>query len=111
MNNIFNWITTRIMKRMEIRFGPRKEELSKTPFFNGKIIKGCLPNSTIDQLLEYYGQAIRYNIYNLDVIEKVCTIFFHIASTDNKLLQNISSSDWCKYKIVAAKLCLQEFFT
>ncbi|KAL2711925.1 odorant receptor 13a-like [Vespula squamosa] len=57
------------MKRMETRLGSRKEDLSETSFFDGKIIKDCLPDSTIGQLLEYYDRAIRYNEHNLDVIE------------------------------------------
>ncbi|KAL2732190.1 odorant receptor 13a-like [Vespula squamosa] len=81
------------MKRMETRLGSRKEDLSETSFFDGKIIKDCLPDSTIGQLLEYYDRAIRYNEHNLDVIENsVCTIFFHIVSTDDKLLQNLKQS-------------------
>ncbi|KAL2729749.1 odorant receptor 13a-like [Vespula squamosa] len=88
------------MKRMETRLGSRKEDLSETSFFDGKIIKDCFPDSTIGQLLEYYDRAIRYNEHNLDVIENsVCTIFFHIVSTDDKLLQNVSSSNWYIWQI------------
>ncbi|KAL2735748.1 hypothetical protein V1478_002762 [Vespula squamosa] len=45
------------------------------------------------------------NEHKLDVIEKsVGTIFFHIASMDDKLLQNVSSSNWCEYKMVEEEL-------
>lgn len=112
MNNILNWITLRIMKRMETQLGPRKKDLSEIPFFDTKIFKDCLPDGTIDQLLEFYGQAIRYNEHNLGVLERsICTIFFYIVSTDEKLLQNVSSSNRCKYKIVEAELYIEELFT
>ncbi|KAL2729730.1 odorant receptor 13a-like [Vespula squamosa] len=69
--------------------------LSQRLFFNGKTIKGCFQGSTLDQLLEYYSQAIRYNERNLNIIKEiVCTTFFHIGSMKEKLLQNVSSSDW-----------------
>ncbi|KAL2729787.1 odorant receptor 13a-like [Vespula squamosa] len=97
------------MKRMETRLGSRKEDLSETSFFDGKIIKDCLPDSTIGQLLEYYDRAIRYNEHNLDVIENsVCTIFFHIVSTDDKLLQNVSSSNWSTLQIFGKSRSIEE---
>ncbi|KAL2734638.1 odorant receptor 13a-like [Vespula maculifrons] len=90
-NNVLYGITTKIVKRMETRLRRRKEELSETPFSDDNII---------NRLLECSVQIIRYNDYNLDIIKKaICTIFFHIVSTDDKLLQNFSSSNWCKYKI------------
>ncbi|KAL2727368.1 odorant receptor 13a-like [Vespula squamosa] len=94
MNNILNRITTKIMKETETRLRRRKENLSQRLFFNGKTIKGCFQGSTLDQLLEYYSQAIRYNERNLNIIKEiVCTTFFHIGSMKEKLLQNVSSSD------------------
>ncbi|KAL2734647.1 odorant receptor 13a-like [Vespula maculifrons] len=93
-----------IIERMKTQLRQRKEVLSETPFFDGKTIKDCFLDSTIDRLLECYVQAIKYNEYSLDVIKKaICTIFFHIVSTDNQLLQNFSLSNWCKYKIVGAE--------
>ncbi|KAF7379250.1 hypothetical protein HZH68_017095 [Vespula germanica] len=89
---------------MKPQLRQRKEVLFETPFFDGKTIKDCFLDSTIDRLLECYVQAIKYNEYSLDVIKKaICTIFFHIVSTDDKLLQNFSLSNWCKYKIVGAE--------
>lgn len=101
-----------IIERMKTQRRQRNEVLSQTPFFDGKTIKDCFLDSTIDRLLECYVQAIKYNEYSLDVIKKaICTIFFHIVSTNNKLLQNFSLSNWCKYKIVGAEVYLQDFFT
>ncbi|KAL2729683.1 odorant receptor 13a-like [Vespula squamosa] len=61
--------------------------LSQRLFFNGKTIKGCFQGSTLDQLLEYYSQAIRYNERNLNIIKEiVCTTFFHIGSMKEKLI-------------------------
>lgn len=102
----------RIIKRMETRLRQSKGEPSQMPFFDNKTIEGCLSDSTIDQLLKYYGQAFKYNEYNLDIIEKaVCITFFHILSVDDNQFQNLSSKDWCKHIIVGAKLYLQEFVT
>ncbi|KAL2736977.1 hypothetical protein V1478_001262 [Vespula squamosa] len=112
MNNVSNRITTKIMKEIGTRLGRRKENLSERLLFNGKTIKGCFQDSTIYQLLEYYGQARGYNERNLNVRKEiVCTTFFHIVSMEEKLLQNVSSSDRCKFVTVAAELCVQEFFT
>ncbi|KAL2735618.1 hypothetical protein V1478_003258 [Vespula squamosa] len=112
MNNVLNHITTKIMKEIETRLRRRKENLSERLFYNGKTIEGCFQDSTIDQLLEYYGQARGYNERNLNVIKEiVCTAFFRTVSMEEKLLQNVSSSDQCKFVIVAAEFYIQEFFT
>ncbi|KAL2737096.1 odorant receptor 13a-like [Vespula squamosa] len=71
MNNVLNRITTKIMKEIETRLRRRKENLFERLFFNGKTIKGCFRDSTIDQLLEYYGQARGYNERNLNVIKEI----------------------------------------
>ncbi|KAL2723842.1 odorant receptor 13a-like [Vespula squamosa] len=94
MNSVSNRITTKIMKEIGTRLRRRKENLSERLFFNGKTIKGSFQDSTIDQPLEYYGQARGYDERNLNVIKEiVCTTFFHIVSMKEKLLQNVSSSD------------------
>ncbi|KAF7379257.1 hypothetical protein HZH68_017102 [Vespula germanica] len=70
MSNILSQMSTRIMKRIGTRLRWRKENLFQRLFFNGKIIEGCLPNGTIDEVLESYDQAIRFNKCNLNVIKK-----------------------------------------
>ncbi|KAL2735670.1 odorant receptor 13a-like [Vespula squamosa] len=109
MNNVSNRITTKIMKEIGTRLRRRKENLSERLFFNGKTIKGCFQDSTIDQPLEYYGQARGYDERNLNVIKEiVCTTFFHIVSMKEKLLQNVSSSDRCKFQSFVYKNSLPE---
>ncbi|KAL2737019.1 odorant receptor 13a-like [Vespula squamosa] len=71
MNNVSNRITTKIMKEIGTRLGRRKENLSERLLFNGKTIKGCFQDSTIYQLLEYYGQARGYNERNLNVRKEI----------------------------------------
>ncbi|KAF7379266.1 hypothetical protein HZH68_017111 [Vespula germanica] len=64
-----------------------------------------LSKNTIDQLLEYYDQTIRYKEYNLDVIKKlIYIIFFHVALMDDKLLCNFCLDDWYKYKKTGTRL-------
>ena len=65
-----------VQKRMGTRLRRRKQELSKTPLSDGKTIRGRLLDNTINQLSEYYGQAIRSNENNLDGMKKaVCATF------------------------------------
>ncbi|KAL2729708.1 odorant receptor 13a-like [Vespula squamosa] len=59
------------MKEIGTRLRRRKENLSERLFFNGKTIKGCFQDSTIDQPLEYYGQARGYDERNLNVIKEI----------------------------------------
>ncbi|KAL2734665.1 fatty acyl-CoA reductase wat-like isoform X2 [Vespula maculifrons] len=70
MSNILNQISLKIMKRIGTRLRWRKENLFQRLFFNGKIIEDCLTNSTIDEVLESYNQAIRFKKCNLNVIKK-----------------------------------------
>lgn len=112
MNNVLNRITTRIIKQMETRLQWKNENLSERLSLDGKTIKSYFQDNTIDQILEYYGQAIRYNGRNLNIIKEiVCMTFFHIISIEEKLLQNFSSSEWSKFVIVGRELYIQEFFT
>ncbi|KAL2732129.1 odorant receptor 13a-like [Vespula squamosa] len=71
MNSVSNRITTKIMKEIGTRLRRRKENLSERLFFNGKTIKGSFQDSTIDQPLEYYGQARGYDERNLNVIKEI----------------------------------------
>ncbi|KAL2734660.1 fatty acyl-CoA reductase wat-like isoform X2 [Vespula maculifrons] len=101
MSNILNQISLKIMKRIGTRLRWRKENLFQRLFFNGKIIEDCLTNSTIDEVLESYNQAIRFKKCNLNVIKKV--------SMEDKLLQYFSSSDWaccidCKTTLQKAEM-------
>ena len=92
-----------VQKRMGTRLRRKKQELSKVPLADGKTIRGRLPENVINQLTEYYGQAIRSNEHNLDDMQKaVWATFYHKISTDDTPLQNFCLYEWCKYKKAVA---------
>jgi hypothetical protein len=58
-----------------------------------------LTDKKIDQLQQFYGNAIRENKNNLAEMRKaVWAVYFHYASSDDEPCHGLCSISWCKYK-------------
>ena len=92
-----------IQKRMGGRLRRLVEQNKGKVLKDGKPIggKNRLTKKRIDSLQNYYGNAIRSNLKNLDSMQHaVWSTWFHYLSTDEHPQHGLCSETWCKYKIM-----------
>lgn len=99
-----------VSKRMGTRLRNLKKKLGGTLLSDGKTIKGAgrLTDTVIDKFQQYYGNAIRGNVNDLEKMRAaVWAIYCHSKSTDAEpchILCPPAPDTWCKYnKAIAEK--------
>lgn len=93
-----------VQKRMGSRLRSLKSRTKGTKLSDGKTLggKNRLTDAAIDQIQNYYGQAIRQNSDNLEKMKQaVWALYYHKISTDEEPHHGLcpkGEGSWCKYQ-------------
>ena len=75
--------------------------------------RGQLTDANIDKLQQYYGNAVRANVGDLDAMIKACwAVFEHSSSCDKDLRHDYCPTGpdtWCKYNYAVLKGVEQDY--